>query len=127
MLGQPILQDGEILLQNNPCIVISSNRKCSFQRTIIDSEILQTLSEQIKLSDSFVYEKHFSPVFSNFPSILSNSNEDKNIHSFTEYGLFVKRLIRTFESKNQISQIYFFTKLLEVIEDGIKKEQRMPL
>jgi hypothetical protein len=105
---------------------VSSERKYSFQfqKKAYKNEILQNLSEQISFSDSFVYEKHFHSIFSNYPAFLTNSNEEKNINSFGEYGLFVKRLIRTCESKNLISQMFFLTQLLEIVEEGIKKEQK---
>jgi hypothetical protein len=127
LVGQQVAKDGQILIQNNPCIVVSSERKYSFpfQQKAYQNGILQNLSEQINFSDSFIYEKHFHSVFGNYPAFLTNSHEEKNINSFVEYGLFVKRLIRSYESKNLISQMLFLTQLLKVVEEGIKKEQKV--
>jgi hypothetical protein len=128
LVGQPISKNGHVLTQNNPCIVVSQDLPriaLNQNQTTLHSDFLQKISEQIRFSDSFVYEKHFIAVFNLFPSLLSNNNEERNIHSFEDYSLFLRRLIRSHESQYKFTHILFLSKLLEIVEERKVKEKKI--
>jgi hypothetical protein len=108
--SQPILKNGNMLLQNNPCIVISSDRiKSNFHKKTITyfNEVIQIFSEQMKASDTFIYEKHFNSIFNSVPSLFPKELDGRNVHSFEDYCMFLTKLIRKFESQNMINQMCF--------------------
>jgi hypothetical protein len=93
--SQPILKNGYMLLQNNLCIVISSDRiKSNFHKKPItySNETLQAFSEQIKVSDAFIYEKNFTSIFNSVPSLFPKALDGRNIHSFEDYCIFFNQI-----------------------------------
>jgi hypothetical protein len=86
--SQPTLKNDEMFFHNSPRRVISSDWiKSNFHKKPItySNEALQNFSEQIKDSDTFIYEKHFASIFNSVSSLFPKPFDGRNIHSFEDY------------------------------------------